>query len=160
MKIKKKTMNKIHNEMVRRFSPYWDRKNVQMEELRADMASIMLQIEELKQLAEPKAVEEEPKSAGRHTANPEIPLTQELPEVWEARFYILGNKAVSTINTRSVGTLKRIGIEHVANFVPDRVGVARVYLLPTLFPGKVDTLREQLSRIMGAPVKIIWRKVQ
>lgn len=58
MKIKKKAMNKIHNEMVRRFSPYWDRKNVQMEELRADMASIRRQIEELQ--AQPRHRTETP----------------------------------------------------------------------------------------------------
>ncbi|ASX99307.1 hypothetical protein SEA_MOLIVIA_86 [Arthrobacter phage Molivia] len=160
MKIKKKAMNKIHNEMVRRFSPYWDRKNVQMEELRADMESIRRQIEELKQLAEPKVVEEAPKSAGRHVANPEIPLAPELPEVWEAHFKIFHGPAVATVPVRYTYALKNLGIEFSVAGSATNPNTVRIMLLTTRFPGKVDALQEQMTRLMGKPVKVFWRKVQ
>lgn len=72
-KITKKMMNKIHNEMVRRFSPYWDRKNREITSLRNDLALLRKQHEEFgnwvkdqltdKYEAETKAVQ--PDSADR-----------------------------------------------------------------------------------------------
>lgn len=48
MKIKKKTMNKIHNEMVRRFSPYWDRKNQDIRQLQSAVVELQNEVKALR----------------------------------------------------------------------------------------------------------------
>lgn len=59
-KITKKMMNKIHNEMVRRFSPYWDRKNREISIMRSDIAALQRALRDLE--AQPKhRAEEAPK---------------------------------------------------------------------------------------------------
>ena len=56
-KITKKMMNKIHNEMVRRFSPYWDRKNREISIMRSDIAALQRAVRDLE--AQPKHRAEE-----------------------------------------------------------------------------------------------------
>ena len=72
-KITKKMMNKIHNEMVRRFSPYWDRKNREISILRSDIAALQRAVRDLEAqpkhraevAAEPKDKAVQPDSADR-----------------------------------------------------------------------------------------------
>lgn len=160
MKIKKKVMNKIHNEMVRRFTPYWERKNQDIRQLQRAVVELQGAVRELATYQLQQAgLEASEGDTGKHVAKPE-PEIPELPAIWEARFSVFGGKATATILARHVAVLRTLGIEHSVFALNSSHSHVRVLLHPTQFPERVDALKEQMSRIMGAPVKIIWRKVQ
>lgn len=160
MKIKRKHMNRIHNEMRRRFGPYWERKAAEIGQLQRAVVQLQKEVRELNEFkANTLRAEASEGDTGKHVAKHEAEIT-ERPVVWRATFHIFGGDPISTIPARYLYALKNLGIEHVllgSNRSPSHV---RVKLFPTHFPAAIPALEEQLRRLMGQPVKVIWRKVQ
>lgn len=160
MKIKKKAMNKIHNEMRRRFTPYWDMKNRDIRQLQNAVIELRNEVRALKGEPAQAAVQEDVTSdQGKHVAKTE-PETVARPAVWVASFHVYGTAAVRTVRYDHLRALKRIGIEMVTTAINGNPQYFRVHLLPTHFPGRIEALEEQLRRVLDAPVRVHWRKVQ
>lgn len=159
MKIKKKAMNKIQNEMRRRFGPYWERKSAEIGQLQRAVVQLQREVQTLNEFkANTLHAEASDGDKGKHVATPEAD-TPKPAEVWEAHFHIFGGQAVATIPIRHISALKNLGIEYFVSGSASNPNMIRVQLLTTTFPGKSAALREQVTRIMGTPVKIHWRKL-
>lgn len=160
MKIKRKTMNKIHNEMVRRFTPYWDRKSQDIRQLQNTVIELQNAVKALQGERVQMAVQEASAGdTGKHVAKPEATEIPKRLAVWEARFNIYGGVSTRTIHVNAARALKRLGVEFVAVGSTQSPQHIRVQLFPTMFPGKIQALEEQLRRLMDAPVRVHWRKV-
>lgn len=160
MKIKKKAMNKIQNEMRRRFGPYWERKAGEIGQLQRAVVQLQKEVRDLNEFkAATLRAEASKGDTGKHVAKPE-PETAPRPAVWEASFHVYGGNATRTINISNLRALKRVGIETVSTAINGNHHYVRVQLLPTRFPGRIEALEEQLRRLLDAPVRVHWRKVQ
>ena len=160
MKIKRKAMNKIHNEMVRRFTPYWERKNQDIRQLQNAVIEIQKSVQDLTaQVAAQHRAEVSAGDTGKHVAKPdaEIPV---LPPVWEARFSVFGRNRPVIIPAKYTYALKNLGIQFELYAGAQSPSHVRVLLQPTRFNVAVPQLEEQMRRLMSAPVKVTWRKVQ
>lgn len=160
MKIKRKTMNKIHNEMRRRFGPYWERKNQEIGQLQRAVVTLQKEVQALNEFkANTLRAEASAGDTGKHVAKPETEIPALAP-IWEARFFIFGNEAVRTVGIPNLRVLKQLGIETISTAINGNYHFVRIQLLPTQFPAAIPALEEQLRRLMNAPVKVLWRKVQ
>lgn len=159
MKIKRKNMNKIQNEMRRRFGPYWERKNQEIGQLQRAVVTLQKEVQALNEFkANTLRAEASAGDTGKHVAKPEDEAPQGMP-AWEARFSVFGGDAKGTIQPRYLPILKMLGVEHhvVASTVGS--GFVTIYLLPTRYPAKTEALQEQMKRLLNVPVKVHWRKV-
>jgi len=160
MKIKKKAMNKIQNEMRRRFGPYWERKAGEIGQLQRAVVQLQKEVRELNEFKATTLHAEASKGdTGKHVAKTEPEITPP-SAIWEASFHIYGGKASRTINISNLRALKRVGIETISTSANGSPHYVRVQLLPTQFPAAIPALEEQLRRLLDAPVRVHWRKVQ
>lgn len=157
-KITKKMMNKIHNEMVRRFSPYWDRKNSEIISLRDDLVLLRKQHEEFgnwvkDQLTDKYEAETEVKHVATTTRDSGLK-----GELWKAIFLHEGKDVSLTVTKEVCAELSALYIAFVTT-ENSASGTSNIRLTPSYYNHRDDLLAARVSQLMGISVKVHWVKL-